>query len=749
LQRRVALKVMKPLLAADPSARQRFLREARATAALEHEHIIAIHHIDEANGVPYLAMPLLQGETLDDRLRRENVLPLGEVLRIGRQTAEGLAAAHEKGLIHRDIKPGNVWLEAPSGRVKILDFGLAAMACPEGEKTLPGTILGTPGYMAPEQTEGQADCRADLFSLGCVLYRMATGRSPFKGQTMVEKMRSTLFDPVQPPQQVNPALPGPLCHLIQRLLARNPEERPATAPVVARVLETLEKQARGGVPAKAGVPVAVAIPVAVARPAADATVPVAAVAVPAGRPPLDRRWLLLGGCIGGGLLLLLVLLVVLLAFSGRRPAATEGPGTDGDAGRGEGAVARPRAQARKRAPLEAVVPAVEVTPDRTFPETWVTKPQPIEGLKSWCIETNDVGQYFPAGFDFTTDEQLLIRYRQYPNNGSAPWMRFDPKVGGLAQAPFDGSYDALTGDARMCARCVSGGVQLWEQGAPTQSNTLRSPGPRYAAAFSPNGKSLVTLNMPGDGSSSNDLRFWDAHEGSKLGICPLSDYVSAGIMGWSPNSSTLAGGAGNAIILLRAPWDKEAGRIVRPSAVKALSWSPDGKYLATLETGDQVHVLDVAAGKAVVDVAEPKNVVTLPAWSPDGKELAFGTGDRKVVVWNLEEKKVTYTFTGHTRPLNAVAYLGDGKTLISGSGGSVRFWDLEKNAFRGTLLNLAGQGWLAISPEGNYRCSPGGESRFVFKVREDNNRVREFAPEVFHNVYGWQNHPERVRLTGE
>ncbi len=220
LQRRVALKVMKPELASDPSARQRFLREARATAALEHEHVIAIHHIDECNGAPYLAMPLLQGESLEDRLRREPVLPVREVLRIGRETAKGLAAAHERELIHRDIKPGNLWLEAPSGRVKILDFGLAAMACPEGEKTLPGTLLGTPGYMAPEQTEGKADHRADLFSLGCLLYRLATGRPPFKGKSLVEKIRSTLFDTPEPPQQINPALPPALCQLIQRLMAQ-------------------------------------------------------------------------------------------------------------------------------------------------------------------------------------------------------------------------------------------------------------------------------------------------------------------------------------------------------------------------------------------------------------------------------------------------------------------------------------------------------------------------------------------------
>src|SRR5713226_6416073 len=119
---------MRPVLAAHPDSRQRFLREARAAAAIEHDHIVTIYHVGEDRGVPFLAMPLLRGETLEDRLRRCGKLTLAEGLRIGRETAEGLAAAHERGLIHRDIKPANLWLEGERGRVKVLDFGLARAA---------------------------------------------------------------------------------------------------------------------------------------------------------------------------------------------------------------------------------------------------------------------------------------------------------------------------------------------------------------------------------------------------------------------------------------------------------------------------------------------------------------------------------------------------------------------------------------------------------------------------------------------
>lgn len=170
LKRRVALKALKPALAASATARQRFLREAQAMAAVQHDYIIHINQIGQEGGVTFVAMPYLEGETLEDRLRRAGSLPAGDVLRIGREVAEGLAAVHACGLIHRDIKPSNSWLEGKHGRVKILDFDLARAAGEQTQLTLPGAIAGTPVYMAREQGQGNAiDHRADLFGLGCVL----------------------------------------------------------------------------------------------------------------------------------------------------------------------------------------------------------------------------------------------------------------------------------------------------------------------------------------------------------------------------------------------------------------------------------------------------------------------------------------------------------------------------------------------------------------------------------------------------
>jgi hypothetical protein len=156
LQRRVAVKVLKPALAASAAARRRFLREAQATAACAHDHIVAVHQVGEDRGIPFLVMPLLEGETLQMRLAREGQLRVAEVLRIGREAAEGLAADHQAGLIHRDINPANLWLEGAGGRVKIMDFGLARAAEYGDGLTQPGTAMGTPPYIAPEQARGIA-----------------------------------------------------------------------------------------------------------------------------------------------------------------------------------------------------------------------------------------------------------------------------------------------------------------------------------------------------------------------------------------------------------------------------------------------------------------------------------------------------------------------------------------------------------------------------------------------------------------
>ena len=222
LSRVVALKILPPALAANALARARFIREARAAAAVVHEHVVPIYAVDECAGLPYIVMQFIQGRTLSERIRATAPLPVEEILRIGAQTAAGLAAAHSQGLIHRDVKPGNILLENGVERVKITDFGLAR-ATDDSSLTHDGHVAGTPEYMAPEQANGHAvDQRADLFGLGCVLYEMATGISPFHAEKPLVALRRVCEENPPCAHELNRRVPEELSQLIQKLMAKDP-----------------------------------------------------------------------------------------------------------------------------------------------------------------------------------------------------------------------------------------------------------------------------------------------------------------------------------------------------------------------------------------------------------------------------------------------------------------------------------------------------------------------------------------------
>jgi serine/threonine-protein kinase len=241
LARTVAVKVLAPQLAASGAARQRFAREAKAAAAVVHPHVVAIHTVDTdpASGLPYLVMPFVPGRSLQDRIDREGPLDVKEVLRIGMQAAQGLAAAHAQGIVHRDVKPANILLENGVERVVLTDFGLAR-AADDASVTQSGVIAGTPQYMAPEQARGEAvDHRADLFSLGSVLYAMCTGRPPFRADSALAVLRRVSDDRPRPVRHVNPAVPAGLARLIEKLHEKDPDARCQSAAEAAEALERL------------------------------------------------------------------------------------------------------------------------------------------------------------------------------------------------------------------------------------------------------------------------------------------------------------------------------------------------------------------------------------------------------------------------------------------------------------------------------------------------------------------------------
>jgi serine/threonine protein kinase len=304
-QRVVAIKVLNPLLAANRTARRLFIREAQAAAAVRDDHVIAIYAVSDEGLVPYLVMEYIAGVTLAGRIERNGALELKEVLRIGMQMAKGLAAAHAQGLVHRDIKPGNILLENGVQRVKITDFGLAY-----ADK---GVIIGTPMFMSPEQARGEPfDHRTDLFSLGSVLYTLCTGQAPFQADNTVAALRRVCEDTPRPIREVNPSIPVWLCDIIAKLHAKDMNERFASAQKVAdllgRHLELLQR------------------PFPAPRAAAPSNPALLSKVEPRARfgSPFPRRYLVIVASLAALLVLLGLLALYLVSRQYRRPADKTG-----------------------------------------------------------------------------------------------------------------------------------------------------------------------------------------------------------------------------------------------------------------------------------------------------------------------------------------------------------------------------------------------------------------------------------------
>ena len=251
LGRDVAIKVLPAGMADDPDRLSRFQREARTVATLNHPHIVTIYSVEEADGIHFLTMEVVEGQPLD-RLICADGLPVEQIVQIAGELADALAAAHDKGIVHRDLKPANVMV-THDGRVKVLDFGLAkevGTGSPDETtrtsvgNTQPGVVMGTPAYMSPEQISGRPlDHRTDIFSFGVVLHEMATGRQPFQGNSAAELISAILRDTPAPVTDGRPDLPGDLARIVRRCLEKDPRHRVQTARDVANEFRDLARYA--------------------------------------------------------------------------------------------------------------------------------------------------------------------------------------------------------------------------------------------------------------------------------------------------------------------------------------------------------------------------------------------------------------------------------------------------------------------------------------------------------------------------
>ena len=250
INRSVAIKFLHASLAEDAEFHARFLREARAAGGLSHPNIVVVHDVGEIEGRPYMAMELVEGVPLADQLDRGKPLPIRDAVVVGLQLARALDYAHAHGIVHRDIKPGNILMLADGKTVKVTDFGIAHMDDAAGQQhTQVGAVMGTPQYMSPEQTRGEKlDGRSDLFSAGIVLYQLVTGERPFKGESLVAVATRIANDPAPPLAQRRPDAPASLRRVVERCLAKQPAQRYQSgkelADALLKVLAELDEAAR-------------------------------------------------------------------------------------------------------------------------------------------------------------------------------------------------------------------------------------------------------------------------------------------------------------------------------------------------------------------------------------------------------------------------------------------------------------------------------------------------------------------------
>jgi WD40 repeat protein/serine/threonine protein kinase len=700
LHRVVAIKVLAPELAANGTARQRFVREARATAAVRHDNIIDIHAVDEEPS-PHLVMEYIEGQTLQQKLTRTGQLQVKEILRIGIQIAEGLAAAHRHGLIHRDIKPSNILLENGVERVKISDFGLAR-AVDDASLTQSGLIAGTPLFMSPEQAENRhLDQRSDLFSLGSVLYTLSTGHPPFRADTSLGVLRRVCDDPPRPIRESNSDIPEWLVEIISRLHAKKPEDRFQSARELADVLA--DHLARLHQPPSADV----------ARGTRPVTSPAPAHSTteffPGPRripPPTRKKWLILGGVA----IALAAAAVGYLGFGphGFRDGQTQGPPTTGGLPL---VVIDPFADRRREDvpdallslvgngdPAQAPAEVVAVLADPVFSPA-------LPAVNS--IRCSPDGRYLagtsvlPQRYDSNDPGEVQI----WDAASGHEVLRVQSHVGPVENTVFSRDSKLLATAGR------DGAARIWEVATGKQLHCLKHDSVARGLAFSPDSSRLAVTQDLGP------TRVWDVAKNAI--VLSLQGHAKGAFdLAWSSDGKRIATCAPDGTARI---WDAATGvelAVCRghiSTDVRSIAFSPDGKQIVTACAADPIaRVWDADMGKELLELKGHAQSAFQVAWSRDGLHIATGGegGDTTVRLWDARTGREIHCLRGHAGPVTSVAFSPDSHRLFSSSyDGVVREWDVAggKDLLPPSVGHTGQVSAVAIGPDGRTLASGGDD----------------------------------------
>ncbi|MEU9034662.1 serine/threonine-protein kinase [Streptomyces sp. NPDC048352] len=609
LGRAVAVKVLREFDASEELL-GRFRREASIGARLQHPGITVVHDIGRHDDRLFIVMELLEGRDLSDLLARSpgGGLALPQVLDLALQAAEALAAAHAQKVVHRDLKPGNLFLLA-DGRLKICDFGIARTADATGGLTVTGRVFGTPPYMSPEQWRGEhVDGRCDVYALGCVLYALLTGAPPFHGTDQAwVLMRMHLEEEPPALDTVRADVPPALLELVASMLAKEPAERP-DAPAVAERLRALPRQ-----PAVRDVP----------------TVDLRGPAPAAPRP--SRRNVLLGGLgalagVSGGT-------YAVLRLTGDKSNGSEGSGggnsDDANGGPGTDGVRLAYEVKDHTGPVQSVT----FSPDNRY----VASGGNDRSVRVW----NLLGQGGLNPFDrhdttvscvlYSPDGTTLVggsgsALHLYDVSSLSPVGVLAGHTGPVRAVAFnpDGNTLASGGDDNT--------IRLWDflNRSPTPVATLTGhTKPVTSLAFSPDGKTLASGGIDGT------IRLWDYASRTPTGTLTGHTKPVASVV-FSPDGKTLASaGADNTIRLWDAVTRTADGTLTgHNSAVRSVAFSPDGKTLAS-GGGRTVRLWDAATRVHRATLNGHSAAVSSVAFSPNGTFLASGSEDTTFRVWKL------------------------------------------------------------------------------------------------------------------